>query len=565
MTPPANSFFSQVLNPIPQSSGTQNTDANVFTGLAFQRLPYDDEVESDHEVAFLFRHYTEGPGPWMDLFDLDKYFTNYVPVRAMTNPILKNAICAYAAKQLSLVNGRKPVLGGAASTMAPSELYPNITKTDWTYKATKYYDQAIKLLRDGIRDGIVGIGPHSPEQEQGTVASPLTSSFGSPGLSRTLSHSRSESDSQLPPYEWKKRRKVSRGSVLSDEMTAATAILCDYEQMQEGAGVAWNRHLDGTKSLLEIIASSVMPLQAPQSMPRTFISRARQAAFWNFARQDFLSALITERQTRLDPADIPMWRDAGLAIDQNGLVEPSNLSRNGLPEGPDVMKEDMISNALIWIMDKVVNYAVAADTGPGLGRETWEGINQQALMQTWSDLYQQLAVWHTGLPDSFKPCAQLYPQTMSESVRGAATVFPEIWYNNPMCASTMQSYHMALMILLLNMPQQSTIGKTTYFKRLSSYKNITHDIEAHAIAICGIAVSRPESAVRIHSIHPLFTAGQSLGGTRERLEVVRLLQDIEADTGWTTDYRVRRLYEEWGWPKPEGPEHDKSMSSAAMT
>ena len=547
------SYFSQILNPVSAPAFSPSMEGSIPT--SSPRRSSDTEIEDSHEVAFLLRHYAEQPAAWMDLFDTQKYFTNYVPVKAMTNPILKTATCAYAARQLSLVGGRRPVMGGAASTQAPSEIYPRMSQKAWAYKCTQYYDKAVELLVEGIKNGQVGVGRNSPDQE--IPNSPSDQMCNSPGDKRKSDHIYYSNDSQMPPLQWKKRRKISQGRCVSDEMTAATAILCDYEQMKDGAGIEWNHHLDGAKSLLDIVASSMQPLQAPAVMPRPIISRARQATFWNFARQDFLSALINNRQTRLDSEDLFMWRDAGLEIDSVGFIRPS-ISSNGLP-GADMMKEDMISNGLVWILGKIINYAVAADTGPP-GRESWEGINQAALYEKWSELHKHLIIWYNGLPDTFRPCAQLHPLTLPDTMKSSASIFPEIWYNNPMCASTMQSYHMARMLLLLNMPQQSTFGRTTYSKRLSSYRDIPREIEAHAKAICGIAVSRPEGAVRVHSVQPLFTAGQSLGGTAERKEVIRLLREIEQDTGWTTNYRVRRLLEEWEWPNADGPAFDDILS-----
>ena len=557
MSPPSNSFFSQVIR-YENQDGVLSPAKVAFASLQSEKSTSQDiaEVETDHEVTFLLRHFAEEPGQWMDLFDGQKYFANYVPVKAITNPILKNATCAYAAKQLSLVNGWKSTMGGSASTQAASELFPETTATEWAYKGTQYYDKAIELLMVAIRDGLVGGHRNSPSDNRQMFEDALSANAGSAGDKRKWRHDRSLSDSQTPAYEWKKRRKVSDGSALSDEMTAATAILCDYE-LQEGPDIEWQRHLDGTKSLLDIVEGSMMPLQAPLITPRPMISRARQATYWNFARQDFLSALINETQTRLDTEDLPMWRDAGLSIDEHGFIRASNVSANGLPEGPLVMKEDMISNALIWIMGKIVNYAVASDTGPSEGREAWEGINQAALHQKWSELKTHLGLWYSGLPDTFKPCARLHPSAMPQSIKAQygpdGPVFTEIWYNIPMCASTMQSYHMARMLLLLNMPQQSTFGRTQFHTRLTSYRTISKDIESHAHAICGIASSRPEGSVRVHSVQPLYIAGQSLNSTRERRELLRLLREIERDTGWATEYRARKLAEIWEWPNAQGP------------
>lgn len=81
----------------------------------------DFNAVSDHEVAFLLRHFGETAGQWMDLFDLGCYFGHLVPVQALTNPLLKYSACAYAAKQLGRVRGRKAIIGGLVCQQAEME------------------------------------------------------------------------------------------------------------------------------------------------------------------------------------------------------------------------------------------------------------------------------------------------------------------------------------------------------------------------------------------------------------------------------------------------------------
>jgi hypothetical protein len=57
----------------------------------------------------------------MDLFDLGCYFGHLVPVHALSNPLLKYSACAYAAKQLGRVQGRKAVIGGIVGRQAEME------------------------------------------------------------------------------------------------------------------------------------------------------------------------------------------------------------------------------------------------------------------------------------------------------------------------------------------------------------------------------------------------------------------------------------------------------------
>jgi hypothetical protein len=130
-------------------------------------------------------------------------------------------------------------------------------------------------------------------------------------------------------------------------------------------------------------------------------------------------------------------------------------------------------------------------------------------------------------------------------------LFSEVWYSIPMCASTMQSYHMAQIQLLMNKPHESTQGRTTVFARLNSYQSVLAACQVHSREIVGISLARPEDSVRIHSTQPLFTAGQCLSDPRERQVVLNLLHDIESDVGWATEYRVQQLIQQWQYEEHE--------------
>lgn len=170
------------------------------------------------------------------------------------------------------------------------------------------------------------------------------------------------------------------------------------------------------------------------------------------------------------------------------------------------------------------------------------------LLQRWKELETELDTWHKGLPDTFKPCARLPPITDgSVAADSARALFSEIWYSIPMCASTMQSYHMARTMLLINKPHESTVRRSTLSNRLHSYRSIELEVRHHSHEICGIALGRPEGSVRIHQVQPLFVAGQCIVDNRERRIVLDLLRGVESDLGWATDYRVQGLLKEWNW------------------
>lgn len=120
-----------------------------------------------------------------------------------------------------------------------------------------------------------------------------------------------------------------------------------------------------------------------------------------------------------------------------------------------------------------------------------------------------------------------------------------------MCASIMQIYHMGQILLHMNKPHESTQGGSTVCARLNSYQSVLVACQKHSRDIVGISLARTDDAVRIHSIQPLFTAGQCLSDASERQVVLNLLRDVEADVGWSTDYRVRQLLEQWQWQDQE--------------
>ena len=219
----------------------------------------------------------------MDLFDLGCYFAHYVPVQALTNPLLKFSACAYAAKQLGRVRGRKAVIGGTVSKQADMELYPQPENVDWTYIGAKYYDRAISLLMEELSNSGGQEVPTTPMTP--TTPAETFSPLGSGQSSHSISSAQAN-----------KRRRISRTASANgtDETLAAAAILCVYEFL-DNANSAWARHLSGTKSLFDLAEyEGMMPVQTPTSPGALSVriqpSRARKATFWNFARQDFLAA-----------------------------------------------------------------------------------------------------------------------------------------------------------------------------------------------------------------------------------------------------------------------------------
>ena len=204
----------------------------------------------------------------MDLFDCGTYFASYAPVKALTHPLLKNAACALAAKQLGCAKGAKAIVGGVTSVQARMERWPGVQNADWFYFAAKYYDRTIQLLMEVLQD-----------VERTRDIAYINGRY-RPGTSAAEIIAANVPDRDLQPT-----------SAKSEEVLAATAILCVYEFL-DASGPAWNRHLSGAKSLLEVARSNMLPSthQLYFTHQQTASSTQRQAIFWNFARQDYLFA-----------------------------------------------------------------------------------------------------------------------------------------------------------------------------------------------------------------------------------------------------------------------------------
>lgn len=99
----------------------------------------------------------------MDLFDRDKHFGNLVPLKALRDALLRNAIAAVAAKQLARVKGSKPFMTNQSQQPSTMEVFEGNLDADWFYKAANYYDKAIAFSRVYLQaiSGIVGT-PGSP-------------------------------------------------------------------------------------------------------------------------------------------------------------------------------------------------------------------------------------------------------------------------------------------------------------------------------------------------------------------------------------------------------------------
>lgn len=98
----------------------------------------------------------------MDLYDRDKHFTHLVPLKALRDALLRNAIAAVAAKQLGRVRGHKPFSHQQTQKPSAMEVLDESADVDWFYKAANYYDKAIAFSRQYLQAVSGGLTSEPP-------------------------------------------------------------------------------------------------------------------------------------------------------------------------------------------------------------------------------------------------------------------------------------------------------------------------------------------------------------------------------------------------------------------
>jgi hypothetical protein len=258
-------------------------------------------------------------------------------------------------------------------------------------------------------------------------------------------------------------------------------------------------------------------------------------------------SVISETQTRLDLKDMRLWQNAGLATDEDGVLQPFSPPNSADVRPSADVEEDTKSNELTWLLGKIANYLTSGDAlypedyALPRGQRPVIGVTQEQLLERWNFMLIELQKWRASLPPTFGASAR----TKCTSNARKQGSFDQIWYDIPLCAATMQSYHMASILLLVNQPQESTAIRSTVSARLKSYRHIQTEVLRHAREICGISLANPTDPVRINSVQALFVAGQVFYEPLEQNAVLGLLGGIERDLGWTTSYHAAKLIDEW--------------------
>lgn len=130
----------------------------------------------------------------------------------------------------------------------------------------------------------------------------------------------------------------------------------------------------------------------------------------------------------MDAEDLPIWRAAGLSINEAGFLQQTSAVR-----------EDIVSNGMIWLLSRIVNYLAISNEVLSNQRQDGEcEPGQKILLENWQRLEKELEVWFSSLPSSFKVGAVVNSPygTRKGNMENGAQI-PTIWYSMSMCGKVL--------------------------------------------------------------------------------------------------------------------------------
>ncbi|GKZ19575.1 hypothetical protein AbraIFM66951_011292 [Aspergillus brasiliensis] len=423
-----------------------------------------DTYQDRCEMALFLRCFSESPGKWTDVLGSHQlYFSQNIITLSQTSPVIRYAACALGAKYLGRVKGP------ALKTHTTMRNGFTESQPDFLWYGTKYYDKALQLLA---------------QQAQAPCDTH--------GITMT-----SNSDN---PYD--------RAANIYPAI--AECILSQYVDISETiTTAAISIHLDNVDKLLRFSDYDPASPWTLKHVPEP--DKAISSIFWCFAINDALDSYVSRRRTRLDPNNLPLWRElGGLPLNDKGDLLLDHISEQ--------QKATLLFKSLVRLLCQLLNSSLS---------DTAEWITIKSEFDRWYSIlpnwFSSPLVW-TWAPDE---CPD-----QDNTRRPAAS--SATWFSCDTCALAMAFYHMGRMLLFIHQPIELFLEQ--YGDQpdvLYTYKKWWKDLRQHSSQTVSIARGMPNDTVRKYLLQPLHVAGRCMLDTRDRLELLDIFKQIGDDLGFT--------------------------------
>ena len=245
----------------------------------------------------------------------------------------------------------------------------------------------------------------------------------------------------------------------------------------------------------------------------------------------------------MDTENLPLWRAAGLPLDEGGFLIDSTLI-SGSP-GNQQRVDEMIVYGIMRLLCRVVNFCA---TGPIIDNDTTNRPDGTAEQRhaAWNNLVLEFDARYNSLPPSFRSEFSISSRGNSnESPANYHEIFStEDWYPNPICAVGMAYYYMARMLLIIQRPG-FTGPRQRHADPTQPYRALQDELRGYANQIFAIAAGNTIEGVRIRLVQPLYVAGRCLVEPHDGKALIKMLRGINEELGISTAYRVKDLHHEW--------------------
>ncbi|GFF79057.1 anhydro-N-acetylmuramic acid kinase [Aspergillus udagawae] len=288
-----------------------------------------------------------------------------------------------------------------------------------------------------------------------------------------------------------------------DPAVFASCLLIAHCEMVESKATAWDLHLKGTGDLLKMHGWHGMS------------GGLAQASFWIYCRMIILASLCAGKPAALEPK---AWIPGGVFPD------------------PAMWTLKSWQKKVVFLLGMVHDFWSRTP-------DNLEGHAKQLHDARWKELEAELVRLQSQAPAVCSPISILPPD-------GEDNPFQSVRYLNGPVSAAWQMLHTAFLILTVCTPcslasRLSVLSSPDVIRRAQMY---ARQIVANSLANrCTIAWA--------NAVQLLTIAGQCLVVDSERNACVRILREIQQQTGWNTQASIDRLgavwesswrYESWG-------------------
>ncbi|KAF1841125.1 uncharacterized protein K460DRAFT_198863 [Cucurbitaria berberidis CBS 394.84] len=207
-----------------------------------------------------------------------------------------------------------------------------------------------------------------------------------------------------------------------------------------------------------------------------------RANFWIYIRHEIVVAMASEKPLISDPSEWAVLWDEGET------------------------REDVLGNRVLWILARVVNLVFGENGKNEVGKAQRE------------DFLHEIEIWRAGLSETFVGIP--YGDKDEDGFR-------RVYFPVTAAAAAAFWYHI-VHILLYTEP---TLQDESYIPL----------IQEQAMQITNIAISDFPPALKVFSTHGLFYAAKHIHGISRKARIWKVLDDVEAHTGYSTRTTVKLL------------------------